>query len=53
LTDQELDTKYHDLADPFLGFETANAVKQEVRSLAGGGSIQTFLNTVLDAPGHD
>jgi 2-methylcitrate dehydratase PrpD len=53
LTDQELDTKYHDLADPFLGFETANAVKQEVRSLAGGGSIQTFLNTVLDAPSHD
>jgi len=50
LTCQELDTKYHDLADPFLGLETANTVKREVESLANGISIQTFLDTVLNAP---
>ena len=53
LTDQELDTKYHDLANPFLGLERANIVKQEVASLASGTSIQTFLDTVLNAPNQN
>jgi len=52
LTRGELDTKFHDLADPFLGDERGNTVKEEVFALANGGPIKQFLDTILTSPGQ-
>jgi 2-methylcitrate dehydratase PrpD len=50
LTREELETKFHDLADPFLGVERATRVKGSVAALSNGAPIEEFLDTVLTAP---
>ncbi len=52
LTGEELEAKFHDLADPFLGAAHATTVKGSVAALANGVSIQQFLDAVLTAPKH-
>lgn len=47
LTREELEEKFHDLADPFLGAEHATRVKESVAALDKGAPIQEFLDTVL------
>ncbi len=44
-------TKFSDLADPMLGANTANAVWDMAESLAHGGTMQPFMDTVLSPPG--
>ena len=50
LTREELEAKFHDLADPFLGVERATCVKENVAALSNGAPIEEFLDTALTAP---
>lgn len=51
LSDDQLEAKFHDLADPVLGPDHAAAVQQCVEALAGNDPVSSLLDTILIAPG--